>query len=263
MLRSAGVTSPDLAETVDAAACFHDLGKLDPDTQAALRKGRDAVLRWDHVDAGVAHLSKRGNLAAAWLVRAHHAPGLPSHAAHFTDPYDRKLRGRRRDESDPACHAEQIARTDARLADYLAAHEAAVGPSPAGSGRSCHGLALRLALSCLVDADHTDSASFERDCPPVEVLMPRWAERLERLDAYVAALPPSGSAERHRNRQAFYVACRDADVGGAEIVACEGPVGVGKTTAVTAYLLRRAVQEGSRRLFVGICSTWVECGLPA
>ena len=34
------------------------------------------------------------------------------------------------------------------------------------------------------------------------------------------------------------------------MVACEGPVGIGKTTAVTAYLLRRAIATGARRFFV-------------
>ncbi len=33
------------------------------------------------------------------------------------------------------------------------------------------------------------------------------------------------------------------------MVACEGPVGIGKTTAVTAYLLRRAIATCARRLF--------------
>jgi CRISPR-associated endonuclease/helicase Cas3 len=34
------------------------------------------------------------------------------------------------------------------------------------------------------------------------------------------------------------------------LVACEGPVGIGKTTAVMAYLLRRAITTGARRLII-------------
>ena len=34
------------------------------------------------------------------------------------------------------------------------------------------------------------------------------------------------------------------------MVACEGPVGLGKTTAVTAHLLRRAIKNGLRHLII-------------
>ena len=65
-----------------------------------------------------------------------------------------------------------------------------------------------------------------------------------RLDEYVSGLPSSGSAVRDRHRQEFYRACREADIADP-MVACEGPVGIGKTTAVTAYLLRRAQERRS------------------
>jgi CRISPR-associated endonuclease/helicase Cas3 len=95
-----------LVASVDAAAAYHDLGKLDPDNQSALRKGRAAALPWDHVDAGVAYLSAAKNWMAAWIVRAHHAPGLPERAHHFTDQRDPKLRGRRHDREEIAALGE-------------------------------------------------------------------------------------------------------------------------------------------------------------
>src|SRR6185295_2566373 len=105
-----------LLDAIDAAATFHDLGKLDSDTQAVLRRGRGGKLYWDHIDAGVAHLSSHKDWMAAWLVRAHHAPGLPEKQEHFNpDNLGRKLRGRRRDDADPQRHAEQIARTNEHL----------------------------------------------------------------------------------------------------------------------------------------------------
>jgi CRISPR-associated endonuclease/helicase Cas3 len=113
-----------------------------------------------------------------------------------------------------------------------------------------HGLTLRLALSCLVDADHTDAARFDTGREPTEPIAPRWEERLAALDRYVAALR-SEPGERDANRRAFYEACRYSTVNAA-MVSCEGPVGLGKTTAVTAYLLRVAADAMPelRRLFV-------------
>ena len=250
MLAYADGQPPELLDALDAAAAFHDLGKLDIDNQRALRSGRDARMPWDHIDAGVAHLGQSGNWMAAWLVRAHHAPGLPCMARHFDpDGLGPRLRGLRHDDSDPKKQRIQKERTDALLERYLAEHEAVVGSLQPAKMPARHGLTMRLALSCLVDADHTDTAFSDTGQQPPEPLPPRWKERLDRLDAYVAALRSSGSADRDRNRSKFYTTCRDASTE-APIVACEGPVGLGKTTAVTGYLLRRAVRDGLRHLVV-------------
>jgi CRISPR-associated endonuclease/helicase Cas3 len=232
-----------VAAVVDGTT-FHDLGKLDPDNQSALREGRSGRMRWDHVDAGVAHLLRRRAGTAAWIARAHHAPGLPCYAEQFLSADHRRLRGGRqnRDDADAL-----TARTDRVLSDLLAAHAATANVHVPISGKTEHGLFLRMALSCLVDSDHADAAFYEHGrCLP-QPPSPRWAERLARLDAYVAALPRGG--ERQADRDAFYHACRDGPVDHA-MVACDGPVGIGKTTAVTAWLLRRAIESGARRLFV-------------
>ena len=249
MLRYASDPPAGLLDAIGAAACFHDLGKLDPANQDALRSGREARMRWDHIDGGVAHLSAQRNMMAAWLVRAHHAPGLPANATHFTDPNDPRLRGRRNDDDDRRRHADQIARTDEYLAAYLTAHESAVGRTEVARTRSQHGLIMRLALSCLVDADHTDTARAETMREPVSGPEPQWKERLARLDNHVANLPRRSHSTRDLNRRAFYEACRDACIE-APMAACEGPVGIGKTTAVPAYLIRRAGAEGLRHLIV-------------
>jgi len=245
--RDTALAAELVGATVDAAV-FHDLGKLDPDNQRALGKGRGASLPWDHIDAGVAHLRSGNADMAAWLVRAHHAPGLPSKPVHFSDKRDRQLRGRRRDDENPDRHEEQIARTGQFLAAMLARHAAALGTHFPTPGKAVHGLPLRLQLSCLVDADHTDTAVFETGRTMPEAPEPRWSERLAALDAYVAGLTDRGG-ERDAQRRAFYDACRHGGPDAA-LVACEGPVGIGKTTAVTAWLLRRAIATGARRLFV-------------
>jgi CRISPR-associated endonuclease/helicase Cas3 len=238
---------------IDHAATFHDFGKLDPDTQTVLRKGRGGKLKWDHIDAGVAHLSVQNHdWAAAWLVRGHHAPGFPQKAEHFTENSDRRLRGRRNDDDDPLRHHEQIVRTNSFCQQYLDAHEAVVGRLEIEPHRPFHGLSLRLALSCLVDADHADTAFFDTgECPP-EAPERRWAERLESLVGYVKDLPQGESEEeraRNRNRDEFFQGCLDSKIDDL-MVACQGNVGLGKTTSVTAYLMRRARDENLRRLIV-------------
>lgn len=240
-------------DAVDAAATFHDLGKLDRQAQIALRRGRGSTLAWDHIDAGVAHLSASEQWMGAWLVRAHHAPGLPEKLEHFNpDHIGRRLRGRRNDKDDEQRHREQIAHTDERLPQYLAEHEATVGHRVHLRRRPIHGLTLRLALSCLVDADHTDSAFFDTGRRSSDAPAPRWAERLDALRRYVQDLPSGAThAERARNRHraAFFEACLHAPVTD-RMTACEGPVGLGKTTAVAAYLIRRARDEDLRRLII-------------
>jgi CRISPR-associated endonuclease/helicase Cas3 len=255
MLRYAVDEPAGLLDAIDAAATFHDLGKLDPDTQAALRRGRGSRLTWDHIDAGVAYLASHEDWMAAWLVKAHHAPGLPEKQEHFNpDNCGRKLRGRRRDDEDLQRHEEQIARTNEHLREYLRSHEGVVVPRETVRRGPIHGLSMRLALSCLVDADHSDTAFFDTGQLPSEPPAPRWAERLEALQHYVRSLPSGHTeAERSRNRRrsAFFDACLNARIEEA-LVACEGPVGLGKTTAVAAYLIRRARDANPelRRLIV-------------
>jgi CRISPR-associated endonuclease/helicase Cas3 len=257
MLRHATDPPRGLLDAIETAATFHDLGKLDPENQAVLKKGRGEKLPWDHIDAGVAHLTDKGvqNWMSAWLIRAHHSPGLPEKAEHFDpDQLGRRLRGRRRDDDKPVRHDEQKARTDSFLRQCLTDHEAVVGPHKTAHQRATHGLTMRLALSCLVDADHADTAFFDIGFLPIESPEPRWKERLESLRHYVRELPTGETPEerdRNRLRSDFFEACfRSGESGG--MVACEGPVGLGKTTAVAAYLIRRALDEtpNLRRLIV-------------
>lgn len=253
MLRYAAKVEPGLLDAIETAARFHDLGKLDPDIQQSMRTGRGSKLPWDHIDAGVAYLSQSSiqNWMAAWLVRAHHAPGLPEKQEHFNpDGIGRRLRGRRRDEAHEDDHKRQINRTDAKLTEYLKAHESLVEPSHPRRMRPIHGLTMRLALSCLVDADHSDTASVDSGRSPEAPPATRWGERLGALSLYVHSLQQGETeSERERNRQRtdFFEACLNSDVNDP-MVACEAPVGTGKTTSIAAYLIRRARDEGLRRL---------------
>lgn len=246
---AAYLRDPNLAgrfvQAVLDGTTYHDLGKLDADNQAALRQGRSARMPWDHVDAGVAHLLRQNARSAAWIVRGHHDPGLVSLVGDFNRADGRQLRGGRTRDRDRA--EGLIARTNATLAEMVAVHTEMAGSQKVRAGETEHGLFLRLALSCLVDGDHGDTARFERGSPDAPAPAPRWTQRLAQLDRHVASLPRGG--QRQEDRDLFFRACRDGGVDHA-IITCAGPVGIGKTLAVTAWLLRRAIASGARRLFV-------------
>jgi CRISPR-associated endonuclease/helicase Cas3 len=141
--------------------------------------------------------------------------------------------------------------TDASLAELLAQHRESVADEPPDSPRlrrKLSGLERRLLLSCLVDADHGNTARFygnESDRYPAE---PRWEERLAALDRYVSGLSAKGGV-RATLRSELYRACRAASPVPL-IQACDGPVGSGKTTAVMAYLLSAAKALKLRHIFV-------------
>jgi len=241
-------------ESVRISAEFHDLGKLEPANQAVLaRDFRREALPVNHVDAGVANLFSPAinNLLAATLVYAHHI-GLPDFPDQGLNGPGRVLRDIRRDELGHTTKAI----TDQRLDDYLALHQKAVNSSICRQGNvsslapsALSPLLFRFALSCLVDADHYDSARHEGDNtsragPPL-----RPDVRLALLDQYVAGLPHEGQEERNALRFEVYKACGNTDPRPG-VYSCDSPVGTGKTTAVMAHLLHAARAKGLRRIFV-------------
>ncbi len=234
-------------EAVLQAARYHDLGKLDPGNQAVLASLDQQRLPVDHIEAGVAHLMSRGCEFAAWLVRAHHSPGLPRLAQEQCRP--QPLRGCRNRDADAREHSALTSITDRQLGDYLALHFREAGDHGVTAISPAHGLAMRLALSCLVDADHTDSAFAESGYEATGAPPARWEERLQMLVTYVSSLPGKGDPRRVSQRQAFFQACLASPIT-ESLVACEGSVGIGKTTAVTAFLLCRAIAKKSRRLII-------------
>jgi CRISPR-associated endonuclease/helicase Cas3 len=248
-----------LRAAVRLAGEFHDLGKLDSVNQQILRTISNRKLDIRHEDAGVAHLLNQGSMnfirnLAALVIYSHHK-GLPS----IIHESNRKEHCFRDCDSLENCDAgfgckplRQL--TDERLEAYLKTHNAFVGGLPEvdvrNPSQSAPPLLCRISLSCLVDADHTDTAchykeSFEKEVPEL-----RAEKRLSALDLYVAMLSKRKTDDRTLLRHAIYHECRDRDPALANIWECDSPVGTGKTTAVMAHLLRAAQTKKLRRLFV-------------
>lgn len=244
----AGRYAPKYAGLLEAVAAlageFHDMGKLDDDNQAVL-SGRVSAkkLPVQHVDAGVAHLLGKGtqwHQYAAFVSYSHHI-GLQSVAKEMNKG-DQFLRDEK-----------TVALTKERLPQYLERHCQGIAELDVASEDSAvlpkSQLFLRMALSCMVDADHGDTARHYGEAPQVNPCLLRPEERAVALERYVSGLGRNGNDERAVARQAVYETCRDADTR-PSLYACDSPVGTGKTTAVMAHLLKAAHDKGLRRIFV-------------
>jgi CRISPR-associated endonuclease/helicase Cas3 len=230
-------------EWIESAAIYHDLGKLDSENQNILQKGSRKPLPIAHDDAGVAELLKFGHQEAAILAYGHHEGlfSLRDELAKQGRPFRQLKR--------TTPKGEKVAdHVDTELKNYESIHAATKCPVlnqiEPSTLHKC-GFTRRVALSCLIDADHGDTASHygnEVEIPQIET---RWKERLASLQQYVDRLP-EGSTERekHRNnlRKRLFEVCRDAPLT-PSIRTCDAPVGSGKTTAIMAHLLRVASER--------------------
>lgn len=226
-----------LIDDVAVAAAYHDLGKLDGKNQDVLSRVSRQRLPLAHEDAGVCHLLECGRNEAAVLIAAHHG-GLFDEIEELKKPTAvfRNLK--------------VAAHVDRQRPAYVSLHEAegcaVVGPAAQSIALHRTGFERRLALSCLVDADHGDTARHYGDEAP-QLPNPQWASRLRKLDEYVAALPRE--SERAGDRMRVYEECRSAPIEPG-IRSCDAPVGSGKTTAVMAHLLKVAAERRLRHVFV-------------
>ena len=157
--------------TIQATSGFHDLGKLDDKNQKILHSSKRRKLEIAHEDAGVAYLIKR-NLEAALMAYAHHQ-GLCS----LSDEWAR---------GNECFRNQNISQyTNQQIGNYVSRHINNLNQplcEPPVLTEGFDGLTRRLALSCLVDADHGDTARHygnERNINPPD---PKWKERLNALN---------------------------------------------------------------------------------
>jgi CRISPR/Cas system-associated endonuclease/helicase Cas3 len=239
LCRYARLDSDLLREVLGASAELHDLGKLDGTNQKILsgeKKGKNLPIQ--HTDAGTAFFLDK-NLICAMLIQAHHIG--------YGDLIKLRNEGLKflRDK-DVSGHV------DKTLPELLNIHRLIINIPHIKSDIKMQGdkaIFFRLALSCLVDADHTDTATHYGDYEETRKIPDlKPSERLKRLDEYVASLK-SKQDPKSALRNDIYNACKNASTG-ANINSCDSPVGSGKTTAVMAHLLKQAEKRGLRRIIV-------------
>lgn len=106
------------------------------------------------------------------------------------------------------------------------------------------GLMVRMLFSCLIDADRTDTANFER---PVaarlrqEQVYERWDILLGRLEARLAKMPPEGTVNRIRREVS--AECSRGALRPAGAYTLTVPTGGGKTLAALRFALQHAVNR--------------------
>lgn len=237
-----------LIRVADKAAVYHDLGKLNNENQYVLSGAKkQKFLPKNHVDAGAAHfIYNRNDEYAAGIIYAHHI-GLPNIGTCYG-------------KEDFLRDSELKSETDLELSKLEEIHNTIIESDFSLDKENPKGdpsVFLRLALSCLADADHTDTATHYKNYPEHFDTIPlRPKERLNLLNNYIATLNTEKSISdnnvdvaRNMLRSEMYVACRDAAID-AGISSCDSPVGSGKTLAVMAHLLAQAQKRGLRRIFV-------------
>lgn len=233
----------ELLAAVSSAAAIHDIGKLIEVNQLALQQGNSAHLPVHHSDAAAAYLQQFGSEAyTAKMIAACHHKGLP-------DLYPESKRRKSGNEFRDTSEQTRII-TDSELAAITQKHKLTSLPMlPSGPCTEDHSpLYYRMCLSCLADADQTDTARHRNAYPEKENRVYLWAEeRLHLLDRYIQSL--KNETERSRLRSEMYESCRDFPISDG-IAACDSPVGSGKTTAVMAHLLKQAIARKARRVFV-------------
>ncbi len=234
-------TDGQLKKTAAQAAIFHDLGKLLAKNQKTLKgEINHSHLPINHVDAGVAKLKNDRLFLAAMTTYSHHR-GLPDFIYE-----ERRGLDFLRDE----CEKTQNL-VDSQLDELCNIHDTLISQNvtdevehPVENVQ----LFLRMALSCLSDADHSDTAVHYEQYPKDDSLpLLRAEERLKQLDEKVSKLGTGD--ERSVLRTQMYQSCRDSEQTG-NFSSCDSPVGSGKTTAVMAHLLRQAIERSARRVFV-------------
>jgi CRISPR-associated endonuclease/helicase Cas3 len=250
--RQVGEFNPELAETLELAVTFaaeyHDMGKLDIENQDILSgKKKAKKLPVNHVDAGVAHLIQLSSdslplFYAAIISYAHHI-GLQSHNKEEEEK-----------ETEIYRDLKLFDHTNAQLNYYLKQHQSVINKQHLKKEAPLPKLEqlplfLRFSLSCLVNADHGDTARHYGEMPTPSYSL-KAEERLKLLDSYVANLAKEKPEEqRTKLRNSVYDSCKNASTKPA-LYACDSPVGSGKTTAVMAHLLNVAKEKELQRIFV-------------
>lgn len=233
-----------LLQVTEKASTFHDIGKLNKENQDVLSgKISSKSLPRNHVDAGAAHFLNEQHLSvvSAAVIQAHHV-GFPDFTAEMN-----KGEWIFRDISIASDVDRELPDLEA-IQDNLIDTHFEFNEEEIKGDRS---VLLRMILSCLADADHTDTAIHYRQYPrDTSTVKLRAAERLAQLDLHIAGLKQKGANDdRNALRNEMYLTCRNADID-AGISSCDSPVGSGKTTAVMAHLLEQADKRGLRRIFV-------------
>ena len=217
------------------AGMAHDIGKYSAAFQRRLHGGPKV----DHASAGAFECLKAQQLPAAFVISGHHG-GLPDG-------------GGRGDAAGAGTFWGRINRaSQGKLEDYHAWQREFSLPHaniPAFAGKKLDGMFFtRMLLSCLVDADYTDTGAFMGGSSYPPASSSSMEELWRRLQAYISGwFPPKGAL--NTERCAILEQCMSA---GAQYVpglfTLTVPTGGGKTVASLSFALAQAKARRMKRI---------------
>jgi CRISPR-associated endonuclease/helicase Cas3 len=242
---------------VETAAYTHDFGKLDPEYEQPTYETGEKKYSSNHVDAGFALNWKNSHFTPALLTLAHHR-GLRD----FGGSVD-KMRDTKRDKEKPFSNGKtQAEHTDANIKKYWTSFLNEIPtfkwllPRETFFERM-RPLHWRMALSCLIDADHTDTACHflnETLTPPIPLNADFLKDNIIKYvdDLFIQKMSSTTVPEekqRYKLRMDLFNECKNFIPGSNRIVYLPAPVGSGKSFAALACLLSVAKNLNLRRIF--------------
>lgn len=247
------------------AVLFHDMGKLDTANQMVLGQDTtDTKLPINHVDAGVAwclnHYRQTKETVfvyAAYLIHAHHR-GLKNIIDLFKKQHDLKtfeekviFTGGFRDTTTQD-HTDQTLDSLYAIQYHLLKDCIDKTLALTWDRSIVPSYDLRMALSVLIDADHSDTARHY-GCPYVKPPQLDPASRLKYLDTYVENVKVKAKEEGITpkvitSRSKLFDICSTTPIDHSFYV-CSAPTGKGKTLSLMKLALRIAQKNNSERIF--------------
>lgn len=253
------------------AAEYHDFGKLDEQPQQILSGNIKNIKMLNHVDAGVALMIKKYEETKNWLylfsallIYGHHI-GLPNFKdgeRNIIKKVQQKMKLIRkkifthdllRDTKNckKKYNMEDISvsqHTDSNLDKYLEIHKKEINiQEEEGIEIGENDLLfrdpifLRMGLSILVHADHSDTSINYGDSEIYKSNKFYWQERYKKLQEYIKSLPKNDN-ERQKIRDEAFQCCCDFNPE-ENISLVDLYVGVGKTTSALAVAFKHLMQN--------------------
>ncbi len=244
---------PEFVKCIETGALIHDLGKVDDIQQGILKT--ETKVPFNHVDAGT-EIGRRHNLTTPSIFTlSHHwgLPNFPSLSYNFRDKNTVLESGET-----------QSQHTDKNVSEYEKILKELTGfnfdNKPLIFPKEIDPMFYRMGLSCLIDADHTDTAihfgneTFVKD---IELQSEHLYKKLEdyEFELFKKRLESAKTPKekiRVNLRHEMFLECKSTELfdKGYRIVSLPAPVGSGKTFSGMIHLLSVAKKCGLRRIFV-------------